>query len=139
MPINNRELLAAVSQLTELQSMRVTIRESGKWALITSASVLTGGLLLGPVGLALGGIVGGCTGALKTRGRFRSAADIIMNDLSVQQQEVLFNRLRRVVADLDIQDVAVILPFILNNDLVKQEMLKIVGNFITRDLHMALS
>lgn len=62
-----------------------------------------------------------------------------MNDLSVQQQEVLFNRLRRVVADLDIQDVAVILPFILNNDLVKQEMLKIVGNFITRDLHMALS
>lgn len=70
MPINNRELLAAVSQLTELQSMRVTIRESGKWALITSASVLTGGLLLGPVGLALGGIVGGCTGALKTRGKF---------------------------------------------------------------------
>lgn len=70
MPINQRELLQAVSQISELQSMRVTIRQSGKWGLITGAAVFGGGLLLGPTGLALGGIIGGCAGALKSRGNF---------------------------------------------------------------------
>ncbi|XP_026477675.1 protein C19orf12 homolog [Ctenocephalides felis] len=91
MPINQRELLQAVSQISELQSMRVTIRQSGKWGLITGAAVFGGGLLLGPTGLALGGIIGGCAGALKSRGQFKSVAEVLMNDLTNTAARIVNN------------------------------------------------
>lgn len=70
MPINNEQVLQVVTELKEVQGMRVTINESGKWAAITGAGVFVGGLLLGPVGIAAGGIVGGCIGAMNSRGKF---------------------------------------------------------------------
>jgi hypothetical protein len=60
MPINSRELLSVVSQLTEDRHVRVTITESLKGGCIAATTTTVGGILLGPVGLAVGVIFMGC-------------------------------------------------------------------------------
>jgi len=54
MPINSRELLSVVAQITEDRHVRVTVRESLKGGCITGATAAAGGILLGPIGLAVG-------------------------------------------------------------------------------------
>jgi nicotinamide mononucleotide (NMN) deamidase PncC len=54
MPINSRELLSVVSQLTEDRHVRVTIKESLKGGCIAATTTVVGGVVLGPVGLAVG-------------------------------------------------------------------------------------
>lgn len=61
-----------------------------------------------------------------------------MNELSAEQKEVLVTRIRNILECFDVQDVAVILPFIMNNEHVKQEILKVVGNFIRQELELAV-
>jgi hypothetical protein len=54
MPINTRELLSVVSQLTEDKQVRAAVKESLKGGGIAATTTLVGGLLLGPIGLAVG-------------------------------------------------------------------------------------
>jgi nicotinamide mononucleotide (NMN) deamidase PncC len=54
MPINTRELLNVVSQLTENRHVRVTVSESLKGGCIAATTTAAGGIVLGPVGLAVG-------------------------------------------------------------------------------------
>ncbi|KAG0717829.1 hypothetical protein GWK47_053653 [Chionoecetes opilio] len=53
MPINTVELLSLVTQLCEEKNLRVPIKESLKGGLLTFATTALGGLLAGPVGLAI--------------------------------------------------------------------------------------
>jgi nicotinamide mononucleotide (NMN) deamidase PncC len=54
MPINSREILNVVTQLTEDRCVRVTVKESVKGGCIAAATTIIGGLMLGPPGLAIG-------------------------------------------------------------------------------------
>jgi nicotinamide mononucleotide (NMN) deamidase PncC len=54
MPINTGELLKVVSKLTEDKQVRVTVTESLKGGGIALTTTTVGGLLLGPIGLAIG-------------------------------------------------------------------------------------
>jgi hypothetical protein len=54
MPINSRELLNVVTQLTEDRRVRVTMKESLKSGCIAATTTVLGGLMLGPAGLAIG-------------------------------------------------------------------------------------
>lgn len=59
MVINTNQLLSAVAVLTDDHNMRITMKKSGKGALVCGASCFIGGLIAGPVGLAIGGTLGG--------------------------------------------------------------------------------
>jgi hypothetical protein len=54
MPVNSREILNVVTQLTEDRCVRVTMRESLKGGCIAATATIIGGIMLGPVGLAVG-------------------------------------------------------------------------------------
>jgi hypothetical protein len=54
MPINSTQLLSVVSQITEDRHVRVTISESVKGGCIAATTTVVGGIVLGPVGLAIG-------------------------------------------------------------------------------------
>lgn len=61
MPVDIKEFLDGISILADNHNMRVTVRQSGKGALICGACCFVGGLVAGPVGLAAGGTIGGIT------------------------------------------------------------------------------
>lgn len=54
MPVNRDEILSVVAQLAEQENMHVTVRESAKGACIVGSSAFAGGVLGGPMGLAVG-------------------------------------------------------------------------------------
>lgn len=54
MPINTPELLSLISQLCDEKNLQVTVKESLKGGVITGSSTVVGGLLAGPIGLAVG-------------------------------------------------------------------------------------
>jgi hypothetical protein len=54
MAINTRHILDIVSELGEDNQVRVTVKESLKGAGIAATTTAVGGVLLGPVGLAVG-------------------------------------------------------------------------------------
>jgi len=54
MPLNTKEILSIVTQITQNKHVRVTVRESVKGGCITGATAATGGLLLGPIGFVAG-------------------------------------------------------------------------------------
>lgn len=54
MPINTEEVLSLVSQVCEEEKLRVAIKESVKGGVIAGSTTVIGGLLVGPLGLALG-------------------------------------------------------------------------------------
>lgn len=54
MPVDNEAVIEALKVLSEEEGLRICIKESLKGGLIAGVSTICGGLLLGPVGLALG-------------------------------------------------------------------------------------
>lgn len=77
MPISSSELIRALAVLTDREDMRVSGRRSAQGAVISSAATFLGGLLLGPVGMAIGGAVGGIT-AMMTQGKSEEFIGIVL-------------------------------------------------------------
>lgn len=69
MPIDTMEFLDGIAILVDNHNLRVTVKNSGKGALICGACSFIGGLVAGPVGLAAGGTIGGITAYRMSEGR----------------------------------------------------------------------
>lgn len=54
MPINTDELMRVLSHLAEQRNLRVAVTESMKCGLIAGCSAMVFGILMGPLGVAVG-------------------------------------------------------------------------------------
>lgn len=54
MPLNTREIIGVVADLSREENLRISVSECVKGACITGGGTFLGGLVLGPVGMALG-------------------------------------------------------------------------------------
>ncbi|KAI8121650.1 hypothetical protein FF38_06494 [Lucilia cuprina] len=136
MPIDGRELIEAISVLADEQNVRVTVKQSGKGAIICGACCFAGGLLLGPAGLAIGGAAGGVVAYNMTKGSFRPLGDVIINDLSDTQKEQLVQHVTKAVQDVHPTDLVMLLPLIMNNVSIQQAVLKTVVSFVSNELRL---
>ena len=60
----------------------------------------SGGLLLGPVGLALGGAVGGALAAVWAGDKFRPLHEVITHEMSQHQRDRMVECLRNVLTNI---------------------------------------
>ena len=107
MVISYSSVLEVMTVLSEEKELRVTVTESGKGALLTGGVAGLGGLLLGPLGLALGGAVGGCIAAWRAQGNFKPVMEVILYDLSQDQRESMVESVRTLLANIGRQLVLV--------------------------------
>uniref|UniRef100_A0A182RMW0 Uncharacterized protein n=1 Tax=Anopheles funestus TaxID=62324 RepID=A0A182RMW0_ANOFN len=138
MPINTRELLDAVAILTDKQSMRVTLKSSAKGATVAGSSTFVGGLLAGPVGLFVGGAVGGLIAYAMTNNQFKPVSHIIRHDLTVQEQEQLKQRIVEALSEFHPTDLMVILPLLTGNLSAQQTVVATVVSFLSNEMRMQI-
>ncbi|KAL5276021.1 C19orf12 family protein [Megaselia abdita] len=138
MPVSTGELIQAFAVLADRQDVRVSVKQSAKGAIIAGTCCFIGGMLLGPPGLAIGGVAGGVTAYKMTQGTFRPVSDVIMNDLSDREKEALVNHVRNAVAEFEVTDLALLLPLLLSNVSIQQAVLKTVVTFVTNEMRMSI-
>ncbi|XP_067640531.1 protein Nazo [Eurosta solidaginis] len=138
MPVDSRELIEAISIIANEQNVRVTMKQSTKGAMVCAASAFAGGLLLGPVGLAVGGTAGSLMAYKMTSGSFRPLADVLLNDLTDAQQEQLIRHVNKALAEFQISDLAILLPMIMSNANIQQAVLKTAKSFVSNELKLQI-
>ncbi|XP_055621346.1 protein C19orf12 homolog [Toxorhynchites rutilus septentrionalis] len=136
MPIKTRELMDAVTVLTDQENMRVAMKCSAKGAAVCGAGSFVGGILGGPVGLAIGGTLGAVSAAYMNRGKFRPVSDIIRYDMSERQREMLKELIIDALSEFHPTDLIVLLPLLMNNNAAQRSVLNTVVSFVTNELKM---
>ncbi|XP_068983762.1 protein C19orf12 homolog isoform X2 [Bombus flavifrons] len=89
MGFSTDELLEEVLQYPAVQDMKVTVNSSGKYAMIVGGSTFLGGVIAGPLGLALGGIASSIISAVVGYNEFKSVPYIILYETTPEQREKL--------------------------------------------------
>ncbi|XP_068159231.1 protein Nazo-like [Drosophila tropicalis] len=136
MPIDTEELIEAIAVLVDNNQIRATFEESAKGAAVVGITTLLGGLLLGPRGLALGGVVGGAVAYAMADDSFRPLGEIILNDLTDTQREQLVQHVTKAVQDVHPTDLAMLLPLIMSNVPVQLTVLNTVKSFAQTNLKL---
>ncbi|EDW06215.1 protein C19orf12 homolog [Drosophila mojavensis] len=138
MPIDTRELMEAIAIIADERNIRVAVKQSGKGTAICAACCFAGGLLMGPVGLAVGGAAGGIAAYKLTSGTFRPLGEVILNDLTDAQREQLVQHVTTAVADVRPTDLVMLLPLITQNASIQQAVLNTIMSFVTNELRMQI-
>ena len=155
MVISYSSVLEVMTVLSEEKELRVTVTESGKGALLTGGVAGLGGLLLGPLGLALGGAVGGCLAAWRAQGNFKPVMEVILYDLKQEQRERMVESVRTVLANLgrlivvllawlvrlkliflDASDAIALVAMVQGNQALKQRILTEMVTFLSRQCNI---
>lgn len=137
MPINNHELIHAVSMLADNANIRVAVNKSLKGACVCGSMAFIGGLLLGPPGLAIGGSLGGLSAYRMNSGSFQPVGEILMN-LRDDQKEQLVRHVQAAIANVGVEDVALILSLLASNGDIQTAVLRTVTSFVKNELHLKI-
>lgn len=88
MPSDTAEIMDIVGQIGNDKGIRYKLKKAGKRAAIVTVFSFAGAILLGPVGLAVGGAVGGGSAYLLTRGNFKSLREVLKGMSSKQRNNL---------------------------------------------------
>ncbi|XP_071449269.1 protein C19orf12 homolog [Hetaerina americana] len=107
-----RSILAEVSKLSELEGVRVTLRNSLSGGVTVGCAATAGSVALGPVGLLLGGVLGSVLTTWSKWGSYRSLISVISEDLTPRQQEQLVESLQLALNQVSREDLLKLLVLI---------------------------
>ena len=93
------------------------------------------GMIFGPVGLALGGTLGGIYSYIKADGKFKPVSHVIMYEMDEFQKAQLADSVQTILQDVDATDAMQILVLLNGNPALKMRILTEVTNFIQNQLH----
>lgn len=69
-------------------------------------------------------------------GNFRSVSEILLYDLTEEEEARLVNHIKKAVEDFQITDLTMLLPLLATNDSVRRAVLSSVKSFVTKELKM---
>ncbi|KAE8739429.1 hypothetical protein FOCC_FOCC015070 [Frankliniella occidentalis] len=138
MPINTSEVMYILSQLSEQRNLRVAVTESLKCGAGIGLSAAICAILLGPVGLAFGGTVSSVIASYMMHGKFKSVALVIAQDMTPAQQSQLAASCMRIINDFRVEDVAVLLPLLLNSPSAQQALMTQLVGYVTNEMKLKI-
>ncbi|XP_075227021.1 protein C19orf12 homolog [Lycorma delicatula] len=138
MPVNQHEIIGVLAQLAEEREIKVAVTESLKGAALVGAATFIGGILLGPLGLAAGGIAGGITAAASSKNSFRPVAKVILEDMSPKQQALLASRVHNILREFNVTDLVLLLPIIQGNARLGEAVMSALLGFIQSEMNLRL-
>jgi hypothetical protein len=73
-----------------------------------------------------------------SKDKFKSVPQVIMNDMTAAQRERLVASVSRVIEDLRMEDIALLLPMLLNSPGAKEAILKSVFAFLQNEMQLQI-
>lgn len=70
---------------------------------------------------------------------FRSVSDIIINDMTVREKEILYENLVNAVRQIHPTDVAMLLPLLTSSATIQQAVLKTLVSFLTNEMRYSMA
>lgn len=137
MVIRYNDILTVLTTLCDDEGLKVTVKGSAKGGLIAGATSAVGGLVLGPLGLAIGGTVGGLI-AYATAEPYKPVSQVIMYDMQPLDQEKLVDAVRNIVEGVDIQDAVELMALVQGNPVLKAKIVAEMATFFKHQLDMRL-
>lgn len=143
MPDDTEEFMSAIISIVtnnNLSDIRIARKTSGLGATAAFAACCAGGVLFGPVGLAIGASVGGATAIKMTRKNTRSLEEFL-NGLTKKQKKKLVNNVKQDVSRsfvCEIKKKQNILAWICQHDRVPVVVKVTVWNYLEKDLGMRI-
>ncbi|XP_054245805.1 protein C19orf12-like [Indicator indicator] len=137
MPIDVCDVMALFLHLAKAKGMKAAAIRSGQGALVASASTFAGGLLAGPVGLAVGGALGGILGGWMTAGQFKPVPQILM-ELPPSEQQKLYDEAVVILRNLDWMDVAQLTALVMGNANLQQKLTELLINYFSKELNVKM-
>ncbi|CAL8104742.1 unnamed protein product [Orchesella dallaii] len=133
MPVNVQEIMEACEVLSRQDNLNVCIQESLKGAAMAGIGSFVGGVLMGPVGIAIGATVGGVAGSSVCK-QYKPLYQI-MQEMSEADKQRLANHMQRVLNDLDISDAVVLMALVRDPTAMGRDTLvKELGNYFGQAL-----
>ena len=137
MVVRYQEILTLITTIGDDENIRVTVKESLKGGLITGIAATIGGLILGPLGLAVGGTVGGISAYLASE-EYRKISDVIIYDMPKVDQERLVRAITNIVNELDVHDAIELIAVVQGNSLIKAKIMSEMATFFKHQLDMQI-
>jgi len=123
--------------LAEEEKLQVAVTNSLLGGLVAGTATVLGGLLMGPVGLAVGGTVGGTVSYLRSRNKFISVGEILMN-MDPKLKERLYQDSMNIFEKFAIEDVLTLHALVHGDDLLRQQLVLQITNHIHDNLKLEL-
>lgn len=137
MPVNSQDIIELLCTLAEEEKLKVTLRESLQGGVIAGGAALVGGVLLGPLGLALGGAIGGCAAAIISHQKFLPAVQVIAT-MQPEQRDILARNVRRIMENIDVSDIAVFAAMVSGDLAVRRKVITALIGYLRTEMSMAI-
>ncbi|XP_003400428.1 protein C19orf12 isoform X1 [Bombus terrestris] len=130
------ELLKEVLQYPAVQSMKVTVSSCGKYAVIIGGSAFLGGLIGGPIGLAVVGTVVSALSAFFGYHEIKSVPYIILYETTPEQREKLALSIVKYLNLKNIWSLRDLLYY--NKEELALGITSIIVKFVTHDMRYSM-
>ncbi|KAB7505093.1 Protein C19orf12-like protein [Armadillidium nasatum] len=132
MPISTNEIIKLICDVSEEEKIKIAVSESLKGGAIAGCATVIGGLIMGPVGLAAGGTLGGITSYFVCK-KFQSVPSVISR-MDPSKREMLIHRVN-VLNGLEYTDYLQLTALVMAPEM-KARFVGEVVNFLQSQMHM---
>ncbi|XP_045674661.1 protein C19orf12 homolog [Phyllostomus hastatus] len=138
MSVPVEDVMRLLCSICENKKMRATFKHSVRGALITSAVAITGFILGGPPGMAVGGSAGALLGAWMSSGQCQSVPEILM-ELPPAERRKLLREFMAIVQHLDWRDTEELTDMVMDRKELQQPVVDMLVHYVTNELGAKVS
>lgn len=128
-------ILEEVSKLEAVKKIQVSVQSSVKYGAIVGASTIISGILAGPVGIAVGGVISSCVAGLMSQGEFKSVIHVLLHETTPEEKEKLAELIRELFHPRHISTMRDFIFNLRNNAQFQTLIVQLIITFVTADLH----
>ncbi|XP_076246943.1 protein Nazo [Calliopsis andreniformis] len=136
MSLSTTALFEEIVTLEAVQRMQVSVKSAVKYGTLIGTATIVSGILGGPVGLAVGGVVSSCVAGYASRNTLQSVPYILLHKTSPQQRKELTEKICDLFKSRHI-NINTIYDFILaikNNGQLEEAIIQILIMFLTSEM-----
>ncbi|XP_015928294.1 protein C19orf12 homolog [Parasteatoda tepidariorum] len=137
MPLDTSDVVDFLCTLSEEERMKCTVRQSLKGGLVVGCAAAIGSYILGPIGLAIGGAVGGVFAAATMRYSFFPASQVIAT-MSQVHRDRLASKIERIMQNFNVSDIALLATMISGDCLLRNRVVTELVDYLRQEMSLAL-